>query len=250
MMPRFRDHFAFASAAYASFRPDYPEELFSWLRTITPHRDRAWDCGTGTGQAAIALARHFDEVVATDASPSQLASATPADHVHYVAMAAEAVAFGTATIDLVTVAQALHWFDVRQFFGEVDRVLKPDGVIAVWSYGLLSVDAITDAVLHELYRQTLDGYWPRERALVDSGYAEIALPYAELSAPEICMEAMWTPRELAGYLSTWSAVGRYRRTEGLDPIPEVMRRIEDAWPGTEPRRIRWPLLVRAARKGM
>ena len=105
-------------------------------------------------------------------------------------------------------------------------------------------------MLHELYRQTLDGYWPRERALVDSGYAEIALPYAELSAPEICMEALWTPRELAGYLSTWSAVGRYRQAEGLDPIPDVMRRIEDAWPGAEPRRTRWPLLVRAARKVM
>ena len=128
MMPRFRDHFAFASAAYASFRPDYPEELFSWLRTSTPRRDRAWDCGTGTGQAAIALARHFDQVVATDASPSQLASAAAVDHVHYAAMAAEAAALGTATIDLVTVAQALHWFDVRKFFGEVDRVLKPDGV--------------------------------------------------------------------------------------------------------------------------
>ncbi len=223
-MPSFRDHFAFASESYASFRPDYPEELFAWLGTLTQRRACAWDCGTGTGQAARDLARHFDEVVATDASLTQLGSAERADRVHYAAMTAEAAALGVASIDLVTVAQALHWFDIGRFFREVDRVLRPGGAVAVWSYGLLGVDPATDVVLHELYWETLGGYWPRERALVDSGYAGIALPYPELPTPDIRMEATWTPRELGGYLSTWSAVGRYRAAGGRDPIPDVMRR--------------------------
>jgi SAM-dependent methyltransferase len=250
MTARFRDHFGFASASYAGFRPHYPDELFSWLGAITPGHACAWDCGTGTGQAATDLARYFDDVVATDASRSQLSSAARADRVHYAAMSAEVVALGASTIDLVAVAQALHWFDLARFFGEVDRVLKPRGVVAVWSYGLFAIDPTTDAVLHELYHETLGGYWPSERALVDSGYVGIALPYPEITPPEIRMEATWTPRELQGYLTTWSAVGRYRKTVGRDPIPDVMRRIEASWPPAEPRRVRWPLLVRAAAKGM
>jgi SAM-dependent methyltransferase len=250
MTSGFRDHFAFASSSYASFRPEYPDELFSWLGALTPGRARAWDCGTGTGQAAKGLARYFDEVIATDASLSQLASAAHTDRVHYAAMSAEAAALGAHAVDLVTAAQALHWFDVPRFYSEVHRVLKPQGVVAVWSYGLLGVDPTTDAVLHELYRETLGDYWPRERALVDSGYASIALPYPEVPAPEVQMEAIWTPRELEGYLATWSAVGRYRKASGRDPIPEAMRRIEAAWPVAERRRVGWPLLVRAARKNV
>jgi SAM-dependent methyltransferase len=247
-MPRFSDHFAFASESYASFRPDYPNALFDWLNTLTLQHERAWDCGTGSGQAALSLARRYDQVIASDLSLPQLASAARADRVSYVAMSAEAAALHSDTIDLVTVAQALHWFDVPRFFDEVHRVLRPGGIIAVWSYGLPTIDSATDAELRHLYLDTLGAYWPAERSLVDSGYAGIALPYPELAPPHILMETTWTRRQLEGYLSTWSAVGRYRRALGRDPVPDVLRRIASSWPDTETRRIRWPLVVRAARK--
>jgi SAM-dependent methyltransferase len=249
-MSRFRDHFAFASESYASFRPDYPASLFDWLDRLTPRHERAWDCGTGTGQAAVALARHYGEVIATDPSLRQLANAARADGVHYAAMSAHPAALASHSVDLVTVAQALHWFDLPRFFGEVDRVLRPGGILAVWSYGLLTIDPATDAELRHLYRDILGSYWPTERVLVDSGYVGIVLPYPELSGPDVSMEATWSLRQVAGYLSTWSAVGRYRQALARDPLPEVMRRIELAWPAGETRQVRWPLVARAARKSL
>jgi SAM-dependent methyltransferase len=248
-MPAFHDYFGAAARSYASYRPHYPAALFDWLCAITAGRERAWDCGTGNGQAAVALASRFAEVVASDPSVDQLANATPASALAYVAMTAEQAALRARCADLVTVAQALHWFDRPRFFAEVDRVLRPGGTLAIWSYGLLTIDSTIDRHVHHLYRAVLGPYWPSERSLVDSGYAGIALPYAELARPEIAMEAEWSLAELGGYLSSWSAVGRYRARLGTDPLPAFLRDVADAW-GTATRRIRWPLIVRAARKPM
>src|SRR6476661_897619 len=163
-MPAFRDHFAFAASSYASYRPRYPAALFAWLASATRGHELAWDCGTGSGQAAIGLAAHYEAVVATDPSVSQLSSAEGARGVEYVAMSAEASALRAESMDLVTVAQALHWFDREGFFAEVDRVLRPGGLLAVWSYGLLAIEPAIDARLHHFYSNTVGPYWPSERA--------------------------------------------------------------------------------------
>jgi SAM-dependent methyltransferase len=247
-MPAFADHFAFAARSYASYRPRYPAALFDWIASFTPVRARVWDCGTGSGQAAVALAPRYGEVIATDPSVAQLASAERAVGVTYMAMTAEHGALAAGSMDLVTVAQALHWFDVRAFFAETDRVLRPGGVLAVWSYGLLSIDPVIDVLMQRLYRDTLGPYWPSERALVDSGYAGIAFPYPEVTSPELAMEATWTLVQLGGFLSTWSAVGRYRMTLGSDPLPAFMSDVAAAWGTSESRQVRWPLVARLAQK--
>lgn len=247
MTPAFQDYFGAAARAYASYRPTYPTALFDWLCTVTPRREWAWDCGTGSGQAAVALAERFTEVVATDPSVSQLLNAGRRPHLSYLAMTAEQVGLRTAAIDLVTVAQALHWFDRSRFFAEVDRVLRPGGILAVWSYGLLTVDAEIDRHVRHLYHDVLGPYWPSERAWVDSGYAGITLPYPELPAPDVAMAAEWSLEEFGGYLSSWSAVGRYRAQTGADPLPAFLHTLSDVWGGTA-RPIRWPLVVRAGRK--
>ena len=249
-MPAFRDHFAFAASSYASFRPRYPAALFAWLTSQTRGHERAWDCGTGSGQAAVGLAAHYGAVVASDPSLSQLSSAEHARGVEYVAMSAEASALRAESVDLVTVAQALHWFDREGFFAEVDRVLRPGGVLAVWSYGLLTIEPAIDARLHHFYSDTVGPYWPSERALVDTGYAGIALPYPELVTPRVAMEASWTMAEVLGFLSTWSAVGRYRMVERADPIHELSNDLASVWGPKERRQVRWPLTLRAARKQM
>jgi SAM-dependent methyltransferase len=250
-MPAFTDHFAFAADSYRSFRPRYPAALFDWIASFTPGHDRAWDCGTGSGQAAVALAERYGEVMATDPSMAQLASAERAAGVSYLAMTAERGAFAARSMDVVTAAQALHWFDCRAFFPEVDRVLRPGGVLAVWSYGLLTIDPKIDALLRPFYVETLGPYWPAERALVDSGYAGIELPYPEIAAPAFTMEATWSLSQLAGYLSTWSAVGRYRTTLGADPLSPLMPGVAAVWGAPEElRRVRWPLVARLGRKLM
>jgi len=248
-MASFPDHFSSTAAGYASHRPGYPVALFEWLGQVASRRAVAWDCGTGSGQAAVALAEHFDFVVATDPSTAQLTHAESHPRVRYAAMSAERSALATGSASLVTVAQALHWFDTPAFFAEVRRVLGPRGVIAVWSYGLLTLhDDVLDEIVRRFHGETMGPYWPPERRLVDEGYRALELPFTPLQAPTIAMEAHWTLEQFAGYLSTWSAVQRARTATGSDPVAGVVAELRAAW-GTErmARRVEWPLTLRAGR---
>jgi SAM-dependent methyltransferase len=248
-MSSFSDHFSGIAASYASYRPGYPAALFAWLAGLAPDRARAWDCGTGSGQAAEGLAAHFDEVVATDPSVAQLTNAPRVDHVAYVAMTAERVALVDRAVALVTVAQALHWFERTDFYREVDRVLRPGGILAAWTYALAIIDPDVDAILSRFHTETMGPYWPAQRSLVDAGYQGIELPYPELSPPGFEMKVDWDLPQLRGYITTWSAVSRYRAERGEDPVPAIMRAVAERWGNpAERRRIRWPLTLRVACK--
>ena len=248
-MPSFSDHFSSTAATYASYRPSYPAALFEWLASVAPGRNAAWDCGTGTGQAAVALAEWFALVVATDPSTAQLTYAASHPRVHYAAMLAERSALAGGSASLVTAAQALHWFDRPAFFAEARRVLAPGGVVAVWSYGLLTLhDDLLDPIISRLHGETLGPYWPVERRLVDEGYRELALPFDAIAAPAFMMSAEWTLEQLAGYLSTWSAVQRARARTGIDPLPPVIEALGDRWGPAAVRHVEWPLSLHVGRK--
>lgn len=241
-MPSFPDHFSESAARYASYRPTYPAELFQWLSDQSETRERAWDCGTGNGQAAVALATHFQEVVATDPSYAQLAHAARASRIQYAAMTAEDSALASRSVQLVTVAQALHWFQLPRFYTEVRRVLTPGGLLAVWTYGLLSISPQIDSSIRTFYKETLRGYWPPERALVDAGYASIPFPFAERSTPTFRMSRSWTLEQLAGYMDTWSAVSEYRRVNGVSPVGRFVAATEPVWGDVATsREVTWPL---------
>ena len=247
-MPSFADHFSSASRDYAAFRPSYPAALFAWLAGEAPSLGRAWDCATGSGQAAVALASHFREVVATDASAAQVAQAARHERVAYAVMTAEDPALASGSVALVTVAQALHWFSRARFYAEVGRVLAPGGLVAAWRYGLASVSPEVDAAVLRFYSGTVGPGWPPERAIVEAGYHTIEFPFAEVAVPAFTMEARWTLAELGGYLSTWSAVTRYRAAEGRDPVGPLLEELAGPWGDpAQPRPVRWPLEVRAGR---
>jgi len=208
----------------------------------------AWDCATGSGQAAIGLADHFEQVEATDASAAQLAAALAHPRVRYRQAPADASGLPPRSVDLVTVAQALHWLDRPAFYAEAGRVLVPGGVVAAWCYGLVELGAGLDQLIHAFYERTVGPYWPPERALVDSGYRTIDFPFAELPLPSVTMEAEVTLEELAGYLGTWSAVLRYRAARGHDPVAPLLDRLGLEWGGPKRRRTaRWALAIRAGR---
>lgn len=244
----FRDHFAPAADAYATYRPHYPPALFDWIAAAAPRTTgRAWDCGTGSGQAALGLARAFDAVVATDASAAQVARAAAHPRVHYVVSTAEACAIASRSVDAVVVAQALHWMGLDAFYAEVRRVVVPGGVAAAWTYGLMEVDASVDPLVRHLYHDVLGPWWPAERASVDTGYRDLPFPFAPLDAPAFEMRHAWTRDQLVGYLGTWSAVLRRRAALG-DPLPAFARTLAAAWPRADERRVvRWPLAMRAGR---
>ena len=247
---RFADHFSGHAAQYARFRPDYPAALFAWLRGIVRRHRLAWDCATGNGQAAVALAEHFDYVVATDPSAAQLAAASPHPRLRYLCATAEESGLRSGSADIVTVAQALHWFDVDRFYREVNRVVVPGGAIAVWSYGPVRVEPRIDDIVTTLYRETIGPYWPSERAHVDDGYRDIAFPFAPIPAPSFDMSRRWTLAQLLGYIGTWSAVQRYRQAEGGDALDEFAAQLAARWGDpARSREVRWPLMARAGRVG-
>jgi SAM-dependent methyltransferase len=246
--PAFPDHFSHVAGAYASFRPSQPDALVSWAVGLAPRRDLAWDCATGNGQAARAVAEHFARVVATDASASQLAHAAPHPRVTYRAAPAEASGLTDRSADLVTVAQALHWFDLDAFYREVRRVLAPGGALAVWSYMSPHVDApAADALLQEYMYGRLGPYWPPERRLIEEGYRTIPFPFDEVAAPPFALVARWTLAQLAGYMRTWSATSRYVAAHGRDPIADFEAAARDAWgdDGAAERTVTWVYAIRA-----
>jgi SAM-dependent methyltransferase len=244
----FHDHFSKAAAGYAAYRPRYPEALFSWLADHAPGRRLAWDCATGSGQAACGVAAHFERVVATDASPQQIDAAQQHRRVEYRVAPADASGLAAGSVELATVAQALHWFDRPAFYSEVRRVLSPGGLLAVWCYELMEIEPEIDALILELYRGELASYWPPERALVEDGYHSIDFPFEEVPAPTLSMQASWTLGEVAGYMRTWSAVLRFTAARGYDPVTPLQERLLSPWGDASLRRtVRWPLSIRVGR---
>jgi SAM-dependent methyltransferase len=243
----YSDHFSQTAAAYAAYRPRYPDGLFDWLASVAPSTRCAWDCGTGSGQAATGLAERFAHVVATDPSAAQLAHAATSPRVSCAAMTAEHSALAARSVALVTVAQALHWIDRAAFYEEARRTLVHGGVLAVWSYGLGKFgEPAIDRAIARFYGETVGPYWPPERAAVDEGYEHIDFPFDELAPPSFAMDAEWRFDQLAGYLSTWSAVRRARSATGVDPLPPFLEDLAPLWgvPSAS-RTIRWPLAIRA-----
>jgi len=244
----FRDHFSRAAADYATFRPHYPDALFDFLASRTAGRDLAWDCGTGSGQAALGLARHFNRVVATDASAAQIAYATPHSGVEYGVATAERSGLADRTVDLVTAAQALHWFDLAAFYAEARRVLVPGGVLAVWCYDLLETEPSVDRILRRFYSETVGPFWPPERRLVETGYRTVPFPFAEFPVPAFAMEHPMTLAQLGGYVRTWSATMRHVEARNHDPVDALLEEVAPYWGDT--RTTRWPLAVRAGRQAV
>lgn len=248
--PNFKDFFSTQATDYARYRPNYPKALFQQLAKASAAKDLAWDCGTGNGQAAQALAAHFRKVIATDPSEKQISQAQAFPGVEYRVAPAEASGLENQSVDLITVAQAFHWFRQEEFFREVKRVSKPEGLLAVWCYAVCTISPEVDAVVEELYSDILGPYWDEGRRLVEEGYSKEKFPFEEIAAPKATMGLSWSMADLIGYLGTWSSLQKYRKEKGSDPREFIIPKLQRAWGDLHAEKtVTWPLAVRLFRVG-
>ncbi len=223
--------------------------MFEYLGSVAPRRQLAWDSGTGNGQAAVGLASVFDRVIATDASEKQISNAEPHERVEYRVAPAENSGIQSATVDLIMVAQALHWFDLPRFYEEVPRVLKSKGVFAASAYKFFHITPEIDPLVnHRYYDKVVGPFWPPERTLVEK-FEELPFPFSEIQTPSFEMIAQWNLEHLLGYLRSWSATQRFIAAKNRDPLEIIAGELRAAWgDAKEPRRVVWPLTLRVGIK--
>lgn len=244
----FKDYFSQHSSDYARYRPRYPDALFVYLASLCPSHRQAWDCATGNGQAALSLTQCFRRVVATDASEAQLQQTTPHNQITYRVAPAEASGLRDRSCDLVIVAQALHWFDITQFYLEASRVLKPEGILAVWCYELMQISPEIDQQVSNYYRSVVGNYWPAERRLIEQRYQTLDFPFAEIDTPPFSMTATWSFNQLVGYLKTWSATQRFLNQHQQNPLDQIIPDLAMAWGDLEASYpVVWPIHLRVGR---
>ncbi len=249
MKQPFKDYFSGASGNYALYRPHYPAALFTYLATLTEQHEAAWDCATGTGQTAQHLSALYKTVIATDASHTQLKQAkqllAEKENISFKVAVAESTDIAPNSIDIVTVSQALHWFNLEAFPVEVDRVLKADGILAVWAYDLMNITPEIDDVVVHLYSTVLDGYWPVERKMIENGYQNVTFPFQKIQPATFKMQQQWDLSQLIGYLETWSSVRKQLATTGGALVKTEFDNISTLWgPAEKQRTITWPLVLK------
>ena len=249
-MTDFKDHFSLQSDDYAKYRPSYPNHLFETIIKEVSQFDLVWDCATGNGQAAKALAPHFKKVIATDASEKQIQKANPIQGVEFQVTPAEQTPFDHNSFDLITVAQAAHWFDLPRFYQEVERVLKPGGTLAMWTYEFLTTVPHINDLLQKFYFEIVYDFWPPERRLVETGYRDLYFPYERIVISPVTMYLDWNYQQVIGYFNTWSAVKNYRLEKKEDPVSLIAGELLTQWGDPEKTyRMDWNLPLLMARIG-
>ena len=230
-----KDNFSKQADVYAKYRPGYPQELFDFILNHVQYKQVACDFGTGNGQAAKELAKHFEKVFATDISQKQIDKAHQASNIFYSVQPAEQTNFPDNTFDLITVSQALHWFNLNRFYTEVKRVVKPGAWIAVWMYNLPSVSPEIDELVNvQFYKNKLGKYWDYERKYVDHNYATLSFPFNEMQTPVFTIQLEWTLEEFEGYINSWSALQKFIEANQFNPVDELIKRIHPHWSAGTP----------------
>lgn len=239
-----KDYFSTQSALYAQFRPTYPAELFDYMLSLVKEKHTAWDCATGNGQVAKELAKYFNHVFATDISENQLKNAMQQPNITYAIAPAEKTTFKNEVFDLITVAQAIHWFNFNEFYTEVKRTLKPDGLVAVIGYGLMYINPAIDALIHKFYEDILGPFWDEERRYITEHYQTIPFPFHEIKTPNFTIKTKWPFEQLVGYLNTWSALQHYMQMHNQNPMDFILEPLKETWGNAESREVNFPILLR------
>ena len=239
-----KDYFSAQSKQYATFRPTYPDDLYQFIFTHLHTKSCAWDCATGNGQVANYLSAHFERVYDTDISQQQLNNALHKNNIIYTVSSAEKTSFANDQFDLITVAQALHWFNVDEFYKEARRVAKNNSLLAVWGYGLCAVNQEVDKLFLDFYHNIVGPYWDNARKLVEAEYKDIPFPFKIISTPKFYIRVDWTFEQFTGYLSTWSATQKYIGVNKINPVIAFEEKLAKLWSDVEKKTINFPIFLK------
>ena len=248
-MKKIEDKFSIQSKAYKKYRPKYPAALYTEILNLVENKTACWDCGTGNGQVALQLSKHFEKVYATDISQKQIDLAEKRDNIFYTVGRGEETAFEDNSFDLITVAQAIHWFDFTAFNQEVKRVAKNGAIISIWGYGLLRIEKEIDALMDEFYHNIMGQYWDPERRHVDNAYVWIDFDFEELKINhELSIQVNWSMEHLEGYLNSWSSIQNYKaENTGENPVYRFIDSIRKYWKADEVKTVIFPIFMRIGR---
>ncbi|EEA92093.1 class I SAM-dependent methyltransferase [Pseudovibrio sp. JE062] len=242
-------HFQNAGEDYAKYRPTYPPELVEFLAAQCKRHYLAVDVGCGTGQFSALIARHFQQVLATDVSASQIENAAAVPNIRFAVEPAERCSAEGTSVDLIVAAQAAHWFDLQSFYQEARRIAAPSCVLALVSYGVLSIDnAKCNDRFRQFYYDEIGPYWPPERQHVDNGYASFDFPFEELSYPAMSIERDWSLEQFLGYVRTWSSVKAAAKEGKANLTDSFAKELAGLWGDPQERcKISWPIAMRLGR---
>jgi ubiquinone/menaquinone biosynthesis C-methylase UbiE len=241
------DHFSEQAEFYAKYRPAYPPELYNFIFSHLKHKRVAWDCGTGSGQVASYLADHFDQVYASDISQKQMSYAPPKENIEYHNVSAEDTGFPSDLFDLISVGQAIHWFDFDRFYGEVHRTTAPGALLAVFGYGFVRVDPQINPIIDGFYNDMFSSYFYENRTYLDQRYRTIPFPFAEIPSPPFQIVLKWSLDDLEGYFNSWSSVQKFKTVKGFNPVDDIMREVEPLWAPDEEKAVAFPVFLRLGR---
>lgn len=242
-----KDNFSARADLYVKFRPRYPDELYNFLYGLVRGFDAAWDCGTGNGQVAARLSQKFHSVCATDISESQLAKAVKKENISYVLSRAEKTDFHDNSFDIITIGQAIHWFDFDAFYKEAKRVAKSGCIIAAWGYNLHKISPQIDEVVFGFYKNVTRPYWDMERVFVENDYRTIPFSFKEITTPSFEIITPCNLQQLTGYINTWSGVQNYIKIKGCNPTEDLEKKLSRIWNNEEIKEVQFSVFMRAGR---
>jgi len=248
-MSTFKDHFSKQAEEYMKYRPTYPKKLFEFLNDMTAEHKLAWDCGTGNGQSAIKLTDYYETVYATDPSQEQIKNAIPHDRIVYkVENAENPRSIKDNSVDLITVAQALHWFNLEKFYTQVKRVLKTNGVIAVWAYGIPTMSKELDLIIRDFHKNIVGEFWLPENRLIDKEYSTIPFPFIDIKTQVFFIKKQVSLSETLGHIRSWSATQKYIDKYNKNPMEQLSQKLQEHWQNTETEKeMTWRLILKVGK---
>ncbi|MDC0535357.1 class I SAM-dependent methyltransferase [Francisellaceae bacterium] len=229
---------------YKKARPAYPNEFFAALSKLCENKNLAWDSATGNGQAAVSLSEHFNQVIATDISQTQINHATYRSNVDYRVEAVEQNSLLPNSVDMINAAQAIHWLNLDDFYNTIYRVAKRGALVAIYGFREVSVSSKIDQLIDIYIQEIVGSDWREGKDYYDSEYQSLSFPFKEIKLPPFSIKLNWTLDQVLGLLDSYSGPQNYLDRVGQLPSSEIRADMLKLWGDQQKREVVIPIVHR------